>query len=215
MKKLLYKSRVQSNQTSKKKRRIKAKSIYFNLVKEKKRTPTTVTTSKLSVSTMVNPPQPRQMPKSPRLSTSTSSGPSAVPNLLGSPRPSPPQLQHQPSSASTSSTTSTATTGGSISATAPGSTQHYLHHHPSRKTSIVEILSSPPPLPTDPNDPIHQLSLSRHASTSSNKSSSHSIAPGSTANTNHAFSLVDWSEIPLTELTESNKLISIHSSHSV
>ena len=79
----------------------------------------------------------------------------------------------------------------------------------------MEILSSPPPLPTDPNDPIHQLSLSRHASTSSNKSSSHSIAPGSTANTNHAFSLVDWSEIPLTELTESNKLISIHSSHSV
>ena len=109
LKKLLYKSRVQSNQTSKK-RRIKAKSIYFNLVKEKT-TPTTVTTSKLSVSTMVNPPQPRQMPKSPRLSMSTSSGPSAVPNLLGSPRPSPPQLQHQPSSASTSSTTSTATTG--------------------------------------------------------------------------------------------------------
>ncbi|KAF6062876.1 CBS domain family protein [Candida albicans] len=129
---------------------------------------------------MVNPPQPRQMPKSPR-----------------SPRPSPPQLQHQPSSASTSSTTSTATTGGSISATAPGSTQHYLHHHPSH-----------------PNDPIHQLSLSRHASTSSNKSSSHQ-SPWSTAITNHAFSLVDWSEIPLTELTESNKLISIHSSHSV
>ena len=142
---------------------------------------------------MVNPPQPRQMPKSPRLSTSTSSGPSAVPNLLGSPRPSPPQLQHQPSSASTSSTTSTATTGVYIGNCA-WLYQHYLHHHPSRKTSIVEILSSPPPLPTDPNDPIHQLSLSRHASTSSNKSSSQSIAPGSTAITNHAFSLVDWAK---------------------
>lgn len=209
---------IESSKQSNKQKKKKNKSKIYILQpsqRKKKRTPTTVTTSKLSVSTMVNPPQPRQMPKSPRLSTSTSSGPSAVPNLLGSPRPSPPQLQHQPSSASTSSTTSTATTGGSISATAPGSTQHYLHHHPSRKTSIVEILSSPPPLPTDPNDPIHQLSLSRHASTSSNKSSSQSIAPGSTAITNHAFSLVDWSEIPLTELTESNKLISIHSSHSV
>lgn len=111
MKKLLYKSRVQSNQTSKKKKKNKSK-IYILQPSQRKRTPTTVTTSKLSVSTMVNPPQPRQMPKSPRLSTSTSSGPSAVPNLLGSPRPSPPQLQHQPSSASTSSTTSTATTGG-------------------------------------------------------------------------------------------------------
>lgn len=102
---------------------------------------------------MVNPPQPRQMPKSPRITSS--SGPTPVP--LGSPRSSHPQLHHQSSTASNISTTSTTSTsstigggaGGSVSSGTGGPTSSppatYLHHHPSRKPSIVEMLSSPPP----------------------------------------------------------------------
>lgn len=174
---------------------------------------------------MVNPPQPRQMPKSPRITSS--SGPTPVP--LGSPRSSHPQLHHQSSTASNISTTSTTSTsstigggaGGSVSSGTGGPTSSppatYLHHHPSRKPSIVEMLSSPPPLPTDPLDSIHNFSLSRHASTSSNKSFTQSgsnvIAPPQLSGAANVG--LDWSDIPLTELTESNKLISIHSSLSV
>ncbi|RCK63375.1 Protein SDS23 [Candida viswanathii] len=172
---------------------------------------------------MVNPPNPRQTPKSPRLASS--SGPAPVP--LGSPRTTHPPLHHQSSTASNISTTSTTSTtstiGGSTPAGGPAASPSasYLHHHPSRKPSIVEILSSPPPLPMDPADSIHHFSLSRHASTSSNRSFSQSgsnvIAPPQLSSGAGSSSIagLDWSEIPLTELTESNKLISIHSSHSV
>ena len=189
---------------------------------------------------MVNPPQPRQMPQSPRITTA--SGPIPVP--LGSPRTTHPQLYHQSSNASNiSSSTSTSTnpnvsgtSGGNINSGSGGPTSspssafphshshsHSHHHnHPSRKPSIVEMLSSPPPLPTDPMDSIHNFSLSRHASTSSNKSFTQSgsnvISPPQLsfgASGSSSIIGLDWSEIPLIELTESNKLISIHSSHSV
>lgn len=83
---------------------------------------------------------------------------------------------------------------------------------PSRKPSIVEILSSPPPLPATPDhEDINSFSLSRHTSSSSRSS----VLTGN--NNHHSASVVglDWLEIPLSELTELNKLISINSSYSV
>ncbi|OBA22553.1 hypothetical protein METBIDRAFT_40576 [Metschnikowia bicuspidata var. bicuspidata NRRL YB-4993] len=74
-----------------------------------------------------------------------------------------------------------------------------------RKLSIVEMLSSPPPLPTEPINPLDDFSLSRNTSISSRSSSlAYQSAPR-----------LDWSEIPLVDLTELNKLISINSSYSV
>ncbi|KAL6453269.1 SDS24 Protein SDS23 [Candida maltosa Xu316] len=163
---------------------------------------------------MVNPPQPRQIPtrpKSPHIpssstvssttstSSSTSTGTSTTANNNTSLPRSP---HHQPVTGSTAASTSTPSS--------PSAT--FIHHHPSRKPSIVEILSSPPPLPNDPNDSIHNFSLSRHASLSSNKSLSQTI---SNTSMNPTTIGLDWSEIPLTELTESSKLISIHRLHSV
>lgn len=74
-----------------------------------------------------------------------------------------------------------------------------------RKPSIVEMLSSPPPLPVETQlmYPSDDFSLSRNTSISS-RSSSFVYASG-----------LDWSEIPLQDLTESNKLISINCSYSV
>lgn len=67
----------------------------------------------------------------------------------------------------------------------------------SRKPSIVELLSSPPPLPTNANnDDINSINLSRANSTSSRTS-------------------VELSDVCLTELIESNKLITINSSYSI
>lgn len=79
-----------------------------------------------------------------------------------------------------------------------------LNLQPSRKPSIVEMLSSPPPLPVNPNDheDIHSLSLSRNTSISSRASS---VTP----------LITDWAEIPLYDLIESNKLIFIDSEYSV
>ncbi|KAM9899528.1 hypothetical protein OXX79_005687 [Metschnikowia pulcherrima] len=75
----------------------------------------------------------------------------------------------------------------------------------SRKPSIVEMLSSPPPLPVESGNPADDFSLSRNTSISSRSSSFvYQSAPK-----------LDWSEIPLVDLTESNKLISINSSYSV
>ena len=76
---------------------------------------------------------------------------------------------------------------------------------PSRKPSIVEMLSSPPPLPTNPptdHEDIHSLSLSRNASISSRASS---VTP----------LITDWAEILLYDLVESNKLVFIDKSYSV
>lgn len=96
---------------------------------------------------------------------------------------------------------------------------------PSRKPSIVELLSSPPPLPQTPdislnnyNDEINSFSLSRNTSISSRTSSSFNHHPNHLTHSNTNSSLtngVDWSEIPLYELIESNKLISINSSYSI
>ncbi|ODV80958.1 uncharacterized protein CANTADRAFT_88856 [Suhomyces tanzawaensis NRRL Y-17324] len=98
---------------------------------------------------------------------------------------------------------------------------HHNHHpsfssgsssqHPSRKPSIVELLSSPPPLPvqTPDHDDIHGFSLSRHTSNSSRSSSVMNAAQHAST------SGLDWSEIPLKDLTESNKLITINASYSV
>lgn len=97
--------------------------------------------------------------------------------------------------------------------------QHQLpqtpgHHVPSRKPSIVEMLSSPPPLPNTPDqEDIHSFSLSRNTSISSRASSVYGNVNGNTPKGSTVG--IDWAEIPLVELTESNKLISINSSFSV
>lgn len=88
------------------------------------------------------------------------------------------------------------------------------HHVPSRKPSIVEMLSSPPPLPNTPDqEDIHSFSLSRNTSVSSRASSIYGNVNGGTSK--GSIVGVDWAEIPLVELTESNKLISINSGFSV
>ncbi|KAK6462483.1 hypothetical protein DFJ63DRAFT_287123 [Scheffersomyces coipomensis] len=100
---------------------------------------------------------------------------------------------------------------------------HHGHHHfqtSSRKPSIVELLSSPPPLPVNPadQDDINQLSLSRNPSISSRTSSyqnNNNTTGGGNLSHHNSITGFDWSDIPLSELTESNKLISINSSYSV
>lgn len=106
---------------------------------------------------------------------------------------------------------------------------HSISHgsnHPSRKPSIVELLSSPPPLPVDLDEAIHHLSLSRNPSISSRTSTGsanpflyggvHSSAsPQGSVSGGSAIGGIDWSDVPLTEVVQSNKLISIHCSHSV
>lgn len=88
------------------------------------------------------------------------------------------------------------------------------HHVPSRKPSIVEMLSSPPPLPNTPDqEDIHSFSLSRNTSVSSRASSIYGNVNGGTPK--GSIVGIDWAEIPLVELTESNKLISINSGFSV
>ncbi|OVF06610.1 hypothetical protein A9F13_20g01122 [Clavispora lusitaniae] len=87
------------------------------------------------------------------------------------------------------------------------SNHQQLHPHhgqsSSRKPSVVEMLSSPPPLPADQTQTsIDEISLSRNTSISSRSSSV--IQP-----------TVNWSEILLADLTEANKLITINSSCSV
>ncbi|KAK6199244.1 uncharacterized protein RJT21DRAFT_87307 [Scheffersomyces amazonensis] len=140
---------------------------------------------------------------------------------------------HQHSSLATGSNASSVS-GGSTGSSSSSSNQnsshlhatgphhgHYQNQNTSRKPSIVELLSSPPPLPNNPIDQeeIHQLSLSRHTSISSRTSSSYHNSSGNNNSStgNHHGSIVglDWTDIPLSELTESNKLISINSSYSV
>lgn len=78
-------------------------------------------------------------------------------------------------------------------------------HHSSRKLSIAELLSSPPPLPVEfDQDEIQALSLSRSGSVLSRASLRASIPP-----------VTDWSQIPLSDLSEPSKLISINASYSV
>lgn len=71
-------------------------------------------------------------------------------------------------------------------------------HTSSRKPSIVEMLSSPPPLPNNnhSNDDINPFTLSRANSISSNKS-------------------IELQDVQLNELIETNKLVSINSSYSI
>jgi CBS domain. len=153
---------------------------------------------------MSNPPFQRQPPMSP-LSTGVNINispltPGQAPGNSG--LPSHQTLSH---------------TGGQ---TPTGHNHHHLHHHSSRKPSIVELLSSPPPLPNNDHDEIHSFSLSRNASISS-RASSHQppSASGSMLGASHhhssSISGLDWTEIPLSELTESNKLLSINSLYSV
>ncbi|KAF3985241.1 hypothetical protein FT663_05161 [Candidozyma haemuli var. vulneris] len=77
----------------------------------------------------------------------------------------------------------------------------------SRKHSIVEMLSSPPPLPVDGHQAsIDDFSLSRNTSVSS-RASSVFQAGGNTRN--------DWPDVILGDLAESNKLIAINRTYSV
>lgn len=82
----------------------------------------------------------------------------------------------------------------------------------SRKPSVVELLSSPPPLPANYSFADDQLlssfSLSRNASVSSRVSASNTSASGIVQG-------IDWTEIPLSELTSLNKLILINNSYSI
>lgn len=109
------------------------------------------------------------------------------------------------------------TGGHSNSVGNQGNNQHPQtpgHHVPSRKPSIVEMLSSPPPLPNTPDqEDIHSFSLSRNTSVSSRASSIYGNVNGGTSK--GSIVGIDWAEIPLVELTESNKLISINSGFSV
>lgn len=86
-----------------------------------------------------------------------------------------------------------------------------LHPHyllVSRKPSIVEMLSSPPPLPAEHHhNPLDDFSLSRNTLVLSRLSSLFQQAAPAPAS--------DWSDILLADLTELNKLISINSSFSV
>lgn len=85
----------------------------------------------------------------------------------------------------------------------------------SRKPSVVELLSLPPPLQPQDHDEVHSFSLSRHTSISS-------VATGATGDRSRGSvgagtptGQTDWSDIKLGELTEPQKLISIHSGYSV
>lgn len=87
-----------------------------------------------------------------------------------------------------------------------GHQQLHAHHgqSASRKPSIVELLSSPPPLPAEQTQgSIDEFSLSRNTSISSRTLS---ILQNSA---------LDWNEIALVDLTEANKLITIDNTYSV
>lgn len=85
----------------------------------------------------------------------------------------------------------------------------------SRKPSVVELLSLPPPLATPDHEDVHSFSLSRHTSISS-------VATGATGDRSRGSVSagtpsggLDWSDIKLGELTEPQKLISINSGYTV
>lgn len=80
------------------------------------------------------------------------------------------------------------------------------HKGTSRRPLIVEMLSSPPPLPADHQPLPDELSLLANTLISSFLSSLlHQPPPAGQ----------DWSEIPLADLVELNKLVAINSSYSV
>ena len=78
----------------------------------------------------------------------------------------------------------------------------------SRKPSIVELLSYPPPLPNQSDD-TETIGSSRRPSAGSQGSSITQIQGSRNS------SGTDWSEIPLAVLAEPSKLITIHSGYSV
>lgn len=84
------------------------------------------------------------------------------------------------------------------------------HHSSTRQSSIVEMLSTPPPLESLDNesDQPYPLSLSRNPSQSSNSSAN-------TNSTNQTREPRDWQDIKLNELIESAKLIFIKSNLAV
>lgn len=83
---------------------------------------------------------------------------------------------------------------------------HSHHSSMSRKSSIVEMLSSPPPLPVEhQHTPTDDFSLSRNTSVSSRASSV----------LQHSSGAVDWTEVLLGDLAESNKLVCMNSSYSI
>ncbi|WLF76869.1 cell separation during budding [Lodderomyces elongisporus] len=207
---------------------------------------------------MVNPPQPRQQPPtSPRVSQSQASIKHQSPNishsqLHGHSHPhTHPSIHHTSTTSSTSSTQSSSSANhhshghshsiGSGSGSGIGNGAHQQQqqqqhgsNRPSRKPSIVELLSSPPPLPSpDHDDPIHHLSLSRNPSISSRTStgsynpfnSTHQSSisgagtgTGTVTGSNSIYGSntgIDWSDLLLTEVNEPSKLIHIHKSHSV
>jgi len=80
------------------------------------------------------------------------------------------------------------------------------HHSSTRQSSIVELLSTPPPLEPNDNelDQPNPINLSRNPSQSSNSSLN-------TTSTNQTREQKDWQDIKLNELIESAKLIFIKS----
>lgn len=91
----------------------------------------------------------------------------------------------------------------------PTANHQQLHSHHlsvSRKPSIVEMLSSPPPLPVDhQHNPNDDFSLSRNTSISSRASSILQQTMGGS----------DWTDVLLADLAESNKLVCINSLYSI
>lgn len=202
---------------------------------------------------MVNPPQPRQQPPTsprvPNAQTNAKHSPSVPhaqlhfqqqqqPQSGHSHHQQQPQLQlYHTNTASSQSSQSSSTSGQGSSNVPHGHSSHGHSHshghsishgsnHPSRKPSIVELLSSPPPLPVDLDEAIHHLSLSRNPSISSRTSTGSanpflyggvhsSVSPQGSLPGSSAIAGLDWSDVPLTEVVQSNKLISIHCSHSI
>ena len=202
---------------------------------------------------MVNPPQPRQQPPTsprvPNAPTNAKHSPSVPhaqlhfqqqqqPQSGHSHHQQQPQLQlYHTNTASSQSSQSSSTSGQGSSNVPHGHSSHGHSHshghsishgsnHPSRKPSIVELLSSPPPLPVDLDEAIHHLSLSRNPSISSRTSTGSanpflyggvhsSVSPQGSLPGSSAIAGLDWSDVPLTEVVQSNKLISIHCSHSI
>ncbi|KAI5951588.1 SDS23 [Candida jiufengensis] len=198
-----------------------------------------VSQSSLSAASNPSSSNPSSKP-SPSISNAQLHNQQQQPPLLSQSHPSQhshPHLHHTSTNSSQSSNNSISSQSSSNFHHVPSQQQQQQQHshshsishgsnHPSRKPSIVELLSSPPPLPIDQDDSIHHLSLSRNPSISS-RTSQGSINPfnyhlhhhpsnSSTGNGgSNSVTGLDWSDVPLTEIVESNKLISIHASHSV